>query len=160
MRRHIMWRLIWVCAVSLCPIYGTLGLNGLNTSDGTRWHIFLWHSLYVKNTNKQKSRDYELIYLRLQIYCSTMIKICFSYATVWINMTFTRSHVLLSYRPLILGTIFEVNKELWVGGFGLNDPLRQYFSPYWAVSQWEEKRKDRREKKCPNNPHPHLLPAQ
>ena len=25
----MMWRLIWVCALSPCPIYGTLGLNGL-----------------------------------------------------------------------------------------------------------------------------------
>ena len=30
MRRHIMWCLIWVCALWRCPIYGTLGLNGLN----------------------------------------------------------------------------------------------------------------------------------
>ena len=41
-----------------------------------------------------------------------------------------------------------------VGCFGLNGPLRQYFSLYRAVSQRgeKEKRKDRREKKCPNNP--------
>ena len=30
MRRRIMWRLIWVCAVCLCPNYRTLSLNGLN----------------------------------------------------------------------------------------------------------------------------------
>ena len=44
--------------------------------------------------------------------------------------------------------------------FGLNGPLRQYFSLYRAVSQREGERTDRREKKCPNNPHPHLLQAQ
>ena len=37
---------------------------------------------------------------------------------------------------------------------GLNDPLRQYFSLYRAVSQ------NGRVKKCPNNPHPHLLQGQ
>ena len=49
-----------------------------------------------------------------------------------------------------------------VGCFGLNGPLRQYFSLYRAVSQREGERKknDRREKKCPNNPHPHRLQAQ
>ena len=50
----------------------------------------------------------------------------------------------------------------WSVGFGLNGPLRQYFSLYRAVSQREGERneKDRRpEKKCPNNPHPHLQQA-
>ena len=28
-RRHIMWRLIWVCTVCLCPSNGFLGKNGL-----------------------------------------------------------------------------------------------------------------------------------
>ena len=48
-------------------------------------------------------------------------------------------------------------KEKLVGCFVFNGPLRQYFSLYRPVSQ---KRKDRCEKKCPNNPHPHLLQAQ
>ena len=49
-----------------------------------------------------------------------------------------------------------------VGCFGLNGPLRQYFSLYRAVSQreGERKRNDSREKKCPNNPHMHLLQVQ
>ena len=44
-----------------------------------------------------------------------------------------------------------------VGCFGLNGPLRQYFSLYRAVSHRErekEERNDRREKKCPNQPPP------
>ena len=54
------------------------------------------------------------------------------------------------------------NKNWLVGCFRLNGPLRQYFSLYRAVSQrqGERKRNDRREKKCPNNPHPHRLQAQ
>ena len=51
-----------------------------------------------------------------------------------------------------------ITSQSWcwlVGCFGLNGPLRQYFSLYWAVSHREkEKRNDRREKKCPNNPPP------
>ena len=55
---------------------------------------------------------------------------------------------------------FIILKECWlVGCFGFNGLLRQNFSLYQAVSQRgeKEKRKDRREKKCPNIPHPHLL---
>ena len=45
--------------------------------------------------------------------------------------------------------------------FGFNDPLRQYFSLYRAVSQrGRKKRKKIDERKCSNNPHPHLLQAQ
>ena len=29
-RRHVLWRLIWVCTVCLCHIKRTLGLYGLN----------------------------------------------------------------------------------------------------------------------------------
>ena len=49
-----------------------------------------------------------------------------------------------------------------VGCFGFNGPLRQYFSLYRAVSHREGERgeKGQCEKKCPNNPHPHLLQAQ
>ena len=45
-----------------------------------------------------------------------------------------------------------------VGCFGLNGPLRQYFSLYRAVSKGIERREmtDVR-KKCPNNHHPHLV---
>ena len=52
---------------------------------------------------------------------------------------------------------------IWlVGCFGFNGPLRQYFSLYRAISQREGERGEKRidEKKCPNNPHPHLLQAQ
>ena len=44
----------------------------------------------------------------------------------------------------------EVEIWLLVGCFGLNGPLRQYYSLYRAVSQREGERKryDRREKKC------------
>ena len=48
-----------------------------------------------------------------------------------------------------------------VGCFWLKGPLRQYFSLYRAISQREgERKRNDREKKCPNNPHPHLLQAQ
>ena len=50
-----------------------------------------------------------------------------------------------------------------VGCVGLNGPLKQYFSLYIGPSPKErekEKRSDREEKKCPNNPHLHLLQAQ
>ena len=45
----------------------------------------------------------------------------------------------------------QVESGWLVGCFGLNGPLRQYFSPCRTVSQREEERKrnDRREKKCP-----------
>ena len=39
--------------------------------------------------------------------------------------------------------------------FGFNDPLRQYFSLYWVVSQGEGERREMiEERKSPNNPHP------
>ena len=67
--------------------------------------------------------------------------------------------------------------DLWcidwlVGCFGFSGLLRQCFSLYRAFSQWEGERgekgqrrvkmskQDRGEKKCPNNPLPHLLQAQ
>ena len=49
----------------------------------------------------------------------------------------------------------NIIRRILVGCFGLNGPSRQYFSLYRAVSQREgekETRKDRGEKKCPNNP--------
>ena len=39
-RRRVLWSLIWVYTVCQCPIYGTLGLNGLRIdpfSKGTRY---------------------------------------------------------------------------------------------------------------------------
>ena len=49
-----------------------------------------------------------------------------------------------------------------VGCFGFNDPLRQYFSLYRAVSQIERKRREKIEesKNVQITPHPHLLQAQ
>ena len=32
-RRHILWHLIWVCTIFLCPKYGMLGLNELITCE-------------------------------------------------------------------------------------------------------------------------------
>ena len=43
-----------------------------------------------------------------------------------------------------------------VGCFGFNDPLRQYFSLYRAVSQKERKKTDRGDRKCPKQPSPAL----
>ena len=47
-------------------------------------------------------------------------------------------------------TCINVGWLFWVYG-----PLRQYFSLYLAASHREGKGKERREKKCPNNPHLH-----
>ena len=72
-----------------------------------------------------------------------------------------RSRTILA--NLIKGHQRNISVVGWlVGWFGLNGPLRQNFSLYRAVSQREIVRKkiDRREKKCPNSPHPHLLQAQ
>ena len=70
----------------------------------------------------------------------------------------------LSLFPKYCLPFFKVlSTESWlVGCFRLDDPLRQYFSLYWTSPRDREKgkRKDRREKKCPNNPHPDLLQAQ
>ena len=33
-QRHIMWRLIWICSVCLCPTKRTLGLCGLKCVPG------------------------------------------------------------------------------------------------------------------------------
>ena len=41
----------------------------------------------------------------------------------------------------------------WLVGFGLNGPLRQYFSLYWTISQRQSGRKKREmieREKCPN----------
>ena len=47
-----------------------------------------------------------------------------------------------------------------VGWFGVNGPLRQYFSLYRAVFQRGRKKRDKKiNEKCPNYPHPHLLQA-
>ena len=49
-----------------------------------------------------------------------------------------------------------------VGRFGLNGPLRQYFSLYRAVSQRGRKKREMidQRKKCPNNPRPHQMQPQ
>ena len=39
-RRRVLWRLIWVCTVCLCPKNGTLGLYGLKNFNITQ---YLWH---------------------------------------------------------------------------------------------------------------------
>ena len=52
---------------------------------------------------------------------------------------------------------------IWlVSCFRCNGPLRQYFSLYRAVSQRVRKKREKidERKKCPNNPHPHLLQVQ
>ena len=66
--------------------------------------------------------------------------------------------VICTYSSLTKGS----RELMWlVGCLGFNGPFRQYFSVYRAVSQRDrKKRKDRRQKKCPNNPHLHLLQAQ
>ena len=50
----------------------------------------------------------------------------------------------------------------WLAVFGLTalwDSISVYIGPSPKEREKEE-RKDRWEKKCPNNPHPHLLQAQ
>ena len=71
------------------------------------------------------------------------------------------------------GTPFTVEKispragmpqlDFWlVGCFGLNDPLRQYFSLYRVVSQREGEREEKGQMraKMSKQPHPHLLQEQ
>ena len=72
-------------------------------------------------------------------------------------------YIMYNYVLFPLNARLRVKTQSWlVGCFGFNGPLRQYFSLYRAISQreGERKEKDRREKKCPNNPHPHLLQGQ
>ena len=59
------------------------------------------------------------------------------------------------------GTVVALEEEM-VGCLGFHGPVRQYFSLYRAVFQREAERKEKidERKKCPNNPHPHLLQAQ
>ena len=55
----------------------------------------------------------------------------------------------------------ETDLVYWLVGWGLtalSDSISVYFGPSPREREKEE-RKDRREKKCPNNPHPHLLQA-
>ena len=58
--------------------------------------------------------------------------------------------------------LFSERDGSWmVGCFGLNGPLRQYFSLYRTVSLREgEKREIIDERKMSKQPHPHLLQAQ
>ena len=46
-----------------------------------------------------------------------------------------------------------------LGLTALSDSISVYIGPS-PRDREQEKRNDRREKKCPNNPHPHLLQAQ
>ena len=57
---------------------------------------------------------------------------------------------------------FSLSLDWLIGCFGLNGPLRQYFSLYRAVprEREKEKRNDRREKKCSNNLLPQPLQEQ
>ena len=67
---------------------------------------------------------------------------------------------ILSY-PLKFQALLE--KVGWLVVFGLNGPLRQYFSLYRAVSQREGERGEKRideSKNVQTTPHPHLLQAQ
>ena len=52
-RRHILWRLIWVCTVCLCPAKGTLGIYGLNFCVFFGFDLIL----YVPSTIFQLNRE-------------------------------------------------------------------------------------------------------
>ena len=47
-RRHVLWRLIWVCTVCLCPTKRTLGLYGLKTNYAggkkliCNWYMYIY----------------------------------------------------------------------------------------------------------------------
>ena len=59
-------------------------------------------------------------------------------------MTAEDSHILPSYSRISLLIPFDRNwRNMLVGCFGLNGPLRQYFSLYRAVSQREGERKEK-----------------
>ena len=46
-RRHVLWRLIWVCNVSLCPTKRTLGLYGLTIGSVYFRFIGCWVVLFI-----------------------------------------------------------------------------------------------------------------
>ena len=52
-RRRILWRLIWVCTVCLCPTKRTLGLYGLkilkNTADEEKASKITQHAKSAAN---------------------------------------------------------------------------------------------------------------
>ena len=81
-------------------------------------------------------------------------------------------YIFVSSRPALIYLHFvpiytmlrnlNVHSGWLVGCFGLNGPLRQYFSLYRAVSQREGDRGERidESKNVQTTPHPHLLQAQ
>ena len=88
---------------------------------------------------------------------------CFFFAASFLELVRYRLKYSLKKRPL--NTIFvymdmyyifsHKNKDWVVGCFGLNDSFRKYFRLYRAVSQGEEKRREkwqRREKKSKQPP--------
>ena len=64
-------------------------------------------------------------------------KICF-YEEILIIIPKLSLLILLIRSPVLLESA-----AIDVGCFGLNGPLRQYFSLYWAVSQREGERKEK-----------------
>ena len=63
-----------------------------------------------------------------------------------------------SSKPLSYSTIW-VGWLVVLGLTALRDSISVYIGPSPRERE-KEKRNDRREKKCPNNPHPHLLQEQ
>ena len=83
------------------------------------------------------------------------------YAVIKIKVLLPRSRKVKQNENLTVCPVQDLTG--WMVGFGLNGPVRQYFSLYQAVSQRERekgKRNDRLRDKCPNNPNLHLLQAQ
>ena len=48
-RRHVLWRPIWVYTICQCPFYGTLGIHGLS------WK---WMELWENQHDQHKDKDY------------------------------------------------------------------------------------------------------
>ena len=62
-----------------------------------------------------------------------------------------------SYEVPLIAINRQTSLVGWLVVLGLTGPLIKYFSLYLKE---KEERNDRREKKYPNNPHPHLLQEQ
>ena len=55
----------------------------------------------------------------------------------------SRAHYIKGKNLLLKEQIISLKSRWLVGCFGLNSPLRQYFSLYWAVSQREGEGKEK-----------------
>ena len=121
----------------------------------------------ISSVNKLTQYDASLLFSLLSLFfLSLFFLICFSslcqicQRVVLLNLLDTKVNP--NMVTAIDWSSHTTHDWIWlISYFGFNDPLRQYFSLYRAVSQrGRKKRKKIDERKCSNNPLPHLLQAQ